>query len=375
MMLSEQFVDLLLKQLESFGSSSGVTHLVVYMAAANKSSDAGFELVSQWPNSNKSLLPIEEDPELKVSSPNRRWYPLQEKNILIGVLRVEANFKNGEWPELIDNRLKALASSLGKCFAIEIDRQKKDDEINFLQNQVGVIVHQLRNPLAALKTYAKLLMKRLGSDQDAIALIESMITEQNQINAYVSSFDQINKPIRQFSEIGDERLLLPPNIENKKKIIIHDLLIPILERGKANAKLQNRNWTQPTNWPKWTHERVSSRFAVISEIIANLLENAFKYSDQNSGIGIISSDSGFYIFDQGQKISNQEREKIFQKGYRGSASHETDGSGVGLFLARKLARQFGGELELIDNSFENKLISSKESNIFHLKVPIEQLHE
>ena len=375
MMLSEQFVDLLLKQLESFGSSSGVTHLVVYMAAANKSSDAGFELVSQWPNSNKSLLPIEEDPELKVSSPNRRWYPLQEKNILIGVLRVEANFKNGEWPELIDNRLKALASSLGKCFAIEIDRQKKDDEINFLKNQVGVIVHQLRNPLAALKTYAKLLMKRLGSDQDAIALIESMITEQNQINAYVSSFDQINKPIRQFSEIGDERLLLPPNIENKKKIIIHDLLIPILERGKANAKLQNRNWTQPTNWPKWTHERVSSRFAVISEIIANLLENAFKYSDQNSGIGIISSDSGFYIFDQGQKISNQEREKIFQKGYRGSASHETDGSGVGLFLARKLARQFGGELELIDNSFENKLISSKESNIFHLKVPIEQLHE
>ena len=375
MMLSEQFVDLLLKQLESFGSSSGITQLVVYMAAANKSSDAGFELVSQWPNSNKSLMPIEEDSELKVSSPNRRWYPLQEKNILIGVLRVEANFKNGEWPVLIDNRLKALASSLGKCFAIEIDRQKKDDEINFLKNQVGVIVHQLRNPLAALKTYAKLLMKRLGSDQDAIALVESMITEQNQINAYVSSFDQINEPIRQFSEIGDERLLLPPNIENKKKIIIYDLLMPILERGKANAKLQNRNWIQPTNWPKWTHERVSSRFAVISEIVANLLENAFKYSDQNSAIGIISSDSGFYIFDQGQKISHQEREKIFQKGYRGSASHETDGSGVGLFLARKLARQFGGELKLIDNCFESKLISSKQSNIFHLKIPIAQLHE
>ena len=112
MQLSNKFEELVVTQLESFGCFMGVEQLVVYLASAKKGEKAGFELLGQWPQNDRSLKPIADDPELKVSSPNRRWYPIQNKDILIGVIRVETDFTRGEWPSILDSRLKALSISL-----------------------------------------------------------------------------------------------------------------------------------------------------------------------------------------------------------------------------------------------------------------------
>jgi len=376
MNLSKKFEELIIKQLESFGCSMGVTHLVMYLASAKQGTKATFEMIGQWPQIDKLLTSIEDDPSLKVSSPNRRWYPLQENDILLGVLRVETQLKGGDWPVLLDSRLKALSISLAKCVSIELERQNKHDEINYLKNQVNFIIHQLRNPLAALRTYAKLLIKRLGSDDDSIEIVERMIIEQKQINQYMDSFAQLNSPIHLPLEL-EERLLLPPNLDNKKEITVQSLLKPILERGKANANLENRDWIEPSLWPDWTLLPLKAKYAVISEIVANLLENAFKYAQKDAEIGLAITNKGLCIFDDGKKITKNENEKIFQKGFRGSAAKKKDGTGVGLFLARKLARQIGGELRLLEKYSIDKteeLKNFKKKNIFYLELPIKQLH-
>ena len=376
MKISQKFEELTLKQLESFGCSMGVTHLVLYLASAKDGSKPTFEMITQWPQVERLLISIDDDPLLKVSSPYRRWYPLQEKDILLGVLRVETNLKDGDWPAILDSRLKALSISLAKCVSIEIERQTNNEKINFLKNQVDIVIHQLRNPLAAIRTYAKLLIKRLGSDVGSIEIVESMIIEQNQINQYVDSFEELHKPIKLSLQIGEERLLLPPNLDNAKKITIQDLLLPILERGKANAKLKNRAWTQPTFWPDWTLVAVKPRFVLIAEIVANLLENAFKYTTKGVEIGLFITSTGICIFDDGKKITKNENEKIFQKGFRGSASKKKEGTGVGLFLARKLAKQIGGDLYLLENPMTSKnkeLHSLKKKNIFYLELPIKKM--
>ncbi len=377
MNLSKKFEELIFKQLESFSCSMGVTHLVMYLASAKQGTKATFVMIGQWPKVDRLLVPIEDDPLLKVSSPNRRWYPLQENDILLGVLRVETDFEGGNWPLSLDSRLKALSISLAKCVSIELERQNNNEEINYLKNQVNTIIHQLRNPLAALRTYAKLLIKRLGSDGDSIAIVEQMMIEQKQINQYMKSFEQLNSPIQLPFEIGEERLLLPPNLDNKKVITVQSLLRPILERGKANAKLENRNWTQPSFWPDWTLVPIGAKYIVIAEIVANLLENAFKYAQKDAEIGIAITSQGLCIFDDGKKITKNENEKIFQKGFRGSASKKKEGTGVGLFLARKLAKQIGGDLYLLQNSsiYEvEELKDLKKKNIFYLKIPIKELH-
>ena len=231
--------------------------------------------------------------------------------------------------------------------------------------------------MAAIRTYAKLLIKRLGSDDDSIEIVERMIIEQKQINQYMDSFAQLNSPIQLPIEIGEERLLLPPNLDNKKLITVQSLLRPILERGKANANLENRDWTEPSLWPDWTISPLKAKYAVIAEIVANLLENAFKYAQKDSEIGLAITSNGICIFDDGKKITKNEKEKIFEKGFRGSAAKQKDGTGVGLFLARKLAKQIGGELRLLENdSIKNteKFKNLKKKNIFYLELPIKELH-
>jgi len=119
------------------------------------------------------------------------------------------------------------------------------------------------------------------------------------------------------------------------------------------------------------------KYAVITEIVANLLENAFKYAQKDSEIGLTITSDGICIFDDGKKITKNENEKIFEKGFRGSAAKKKDGTGVGLFLARKLAKQIGGELSLLENnSIDNteKSINLKKKNTFYLELPIKELH-
>ena len=152
---------------------------------------------------------------------------------------------------------------------------------------------------------------------------------------------------------------------------------PILERGKANADLENRDWTEPSLWPDWTLSPLKSKYAVIAEIVANLLENAFKYAQKESEIGMVITSKGLCIVDHGKKIVKNENEKIFQKGYRGSAAKKKEGTGVGLFLARKLANQIGGELRLLENNLIDNTEKSnnlKKKNIFYLELPIKELH-
>ncbi len=361
MKISQKFEDLILKQLESFGCSMGVTHLVIYLAIAKHGNKATFEIIGQWPQVDRLLISIDDDPTLKVSEPTRRWYPLQENDILLGVLRVETNFKDGNWPINLDSRLKALSISLAHCVSIEMERQTSNEEINYLKSQVSIVIHQLRNPLAAIRTYAKLLIKRLGTDNDSIEIVESMMVEQNQINQYVDSFEKLNVPIKLPLEIGEERLLLPPNLDNEKIITVQNLLHPILERGKANANLDKR----------------PSKYGVIAEIVANVLENAFKYAKKEAEIGIAFTAKGLVVFDDGKKITKNEKDKIFQKGFRGVASKKKEGTGVGLFLARKLAKQIGGDLTLLDgysNHDVDEINIVKKKNIFYLALPIAELN-
>ena len=70
MNLSKKFEELILKQLESFGCSMGVTNLVMYLASAKQGTKASFEIIGQWPQIDKLLISIElsSEPSLFISN-------------------------------------------------------------------------------------------------------------------------------------------------------------------------------------------------------------------------------------------------------------------------------------------------------------------
>ena len=149
---------------------------------------------------------------------------------------------------------------------------------------------------------------------------------------------------------------------------IKSLIEPLIERASATANLQGREWHSPSEWPSWTNRAQRSIEGFIAEIVANLLENAFRYSSASAAIGLQFSEEGLCVWDGGRPIKIDERDKIFEKGFRGKDNSDKTGSGLGLALGRKLANQLGGELKLIANPNEFDASLPKQGNAFVLKL-------
>tara|TARA_Y100001968_G_scaffold136503_1_gene124587 strand:+ start:38163 stop:39296 length:1134 start_codon:yes stop_codon:yes gene_type:complete len=376
MKISERFLQLVRQQLISFETDSSVKHLVVYIAQSKDGESPSLEVVGQWPILEKTLQPLEADKELRAPSQNRRWYPLQEGSILLGVLRVERSDSDESWPEALDRRLQASAAALAHCLGLELERENLLNELGQQREQIGLMVHQLRNPLAALRTYAKLLLRRLGAESNHRSLLQGLLNEQEQLNRYISALDELSQVKLPVGETGPIRLLLPPVVSQGSSLNLSLLIEPLIDRALVTANLQGREWIGPSNkWPDWIKQPRSRDEGVVAEIIANLLENAFRYSEKSSPIGLSFDDYKICVWDGGEPIEKEEREKIFKKGFRGKNSLEMSGTGLGLGLARQLAHKIGGELLLLNKPSEFNSQMPSKGNAFVLNLPKESMIE
>jgi len=133
---------------------------------------------------------------------------------------------------------------------------------------------------------------------------------------------------------------------------------PIAEQQKKSIILENR----------------ISIFAFIdleafNKIISNLLDNAVKYSQSKIAVILTldETDTKKYkiLFkNDGYKIPEEIREKIFQSFYRAKETSKLPGTGIGLTLSRLLTEMHGGTLKLDT--------TDQELNVFILTFPINQ---
>jgi heavy metal sensor kinase len=92
--------------------------------------------------------------------------------------------------------------------------------------------------------------------------------------------------------------------------------------------------------------------ALLTQLLRNLTDNAVKYNVAKGQVRFhLRTDAGqarFTLANTGQTIPPEARERIFDRFYRGNAAHsrETDGVGLGLSLAREIARAHHGDLVL-----------------------------
>lgn len=96
------------------------------------------------------------------------------------------------------------------------------------------------------------------------------------------------------------------------------------------------------------HLPAIAEFRRVLQIMLNLVGNAIRYSPDNSQIWIRLEDSGararLIVADQGPGLSEAQQAKVFEKFERLGRSGEDGGSGLGLYISRRLARAMGGDL-------------------------------
>jgi signal transduction histidine kinase len=88
----------------------------------------------------------------------------------------------------------------------------------------------------------------------------------------------------------------------------------------------------------------------IGQIVKNVLLNAIHYTPAGKIVSVDCSRGGgelrFSVSDQGPGVPHVEQERIFETGYRGTAAAGKPGSGLGLSIARQLAEEHGGTVEV-----------------------------
>jgi signal transduction histidine kinase len=91
---------------------------------------------------------------------------------------------------------------------------------------------------------------------------------------------------------------------------------------------------------------------IAERILQPVLENACRYgtSTVNVAIGHSGPAVQYAVADDGPGVRDEERERIFEPGVRGTASNGYDGSGLGLSLARRLAQSVAGEVEAVPDA-------------------------
>jgi signal transduction histidine kinase len=92
--------------------------------------------------------------------------------------------------------------------------------------------------------------------------------------------------------------------------------------------------------------------AMIHQAIANLVDNAVKFSPEGTAVHLGASVTGsvsITVSDHGPGIPPEDRSKATDRFYRGETARSTPGSGLGLSLVQAVAQLHGGELRLNDN--------------------------
>ena len=251
------------------------------------------------------------------------------------------------------SRLVLYASSV----SAGLDRVALSSRIHALERAksdfLNIASHELRGPMTIIKGY--LTMLEAGSLGDLSPKASSVLP------LLISKSDEINWMLEQMvetSRLEEGRLEL-----NKRRgdvVVITDMAIDgvkMLLRGH-DVKLDEP--AEPLE-----AEIDSDRFQMV---VRNLLSNAAKYSPAGTDILVrIKRDDGMAtisVIDEGAGISEEDQANLFTRFGRIPSTQHVQGTGLGLWLSREIARMHDGDLTVQS--------AAGTGSTFVLKVPLTQ---
>jgi signal transduction histidine kinase len=267
----------------------------------------------------------------------------------------------GEWQQrarALDNEIAertrleaALRSALAERRQVEEELRRQNDElartVRFSEVFVGILGHDLRNPLSAVTTAASLLVRR--ADSDRVARPAARI---------LSSGQRMSRMIDQLLDFTRIRLGKGLSVQRAQvdlaevgRMVLDDLTV-----GEERPQVRTETAGDLVGW--WDGDR-------LGQLLSNLLGNALAHGDRSGGVtlsldgraphevvvtvgnaGVISDDLLAQLFDPARSATTLRRE--------GSS-----GLGLGLYISQQIVLSHGGALEVSSSPGQGTLFIVK----------------
>ncbi|WP_281974773.1 sensor histidine kinase [Halobacillus litoralis] len=188
--------------------------------------------------------------------------------------------------------------------------------------------HELKTPLTVIESYSSLLKRRGKQDEEL----------------FQESVDAIHSEAKRMRDLTQQLLLLAKQEEHWNVTIVSKQLLPLLH-------------STVSSFEKAYHRDVITKAAVdvtidtdeqkLKQLIYIFMDNARKYSEDQIEVSLVSTaeKAEIQIVDHGIGMEAEELEKVFDRFYQVEESR-TDGYGLGLSMAKELAKAIGAEISL-----------------------------
>jgi heavy metal sensor kinase len=195
------------------------------------------------------------------------------------------------------------------------------------------IAHDLKSPITRIRGISEVTLTTAASEKDYKNMAASTIEECDRLLDMINTMLVISR-----TEAGVNTL-------DAKEMDIAAVVRDACELFQAPAEEKNLKFICDVSAP--LHVRGDQR--LIQRMIANLLDNAIKYTSEGGTVNVAvhrqNKDSvSITVKDTGIGISDQDLPRIFQRFYRCDPSRSKAGIGLGLSFARTVARAHGGDI-------------------------------
>lgn len=236
------------------------------------------------------------------------------------------------------------------------EKLKEVDEIK--SNFISVAAHQLRTPLSGIKWTLSML---LGGDMGDL--------NNDQKTFLMKSYESNNRMIKLVNDMLDTDRLQSNKVHYKFRFInLIDLLDNVLFEISSQASKKNISIEFKRKLENLPEVYVDPD--TIRAVLQNLLENSIKYTMERGKIVLDVQNKGkeleISISDNGIGIPEDQQRSLFERFFRArnAVKLETDGSGLGLYIAKSIVERNGGKIW-----FESK---ENQGSTFYFTIPMEQ---